>query len=152
MNMNRPRRKSAAYAAKIVQNESDSELSEQEASTSTKKGTKFRMTKEAHEDLVKLCVTHFDEINGTTTIRGTPESQHVKLRQKMLNDAWINITTTMNTNLKVSKIKYLFKKKKVNVQRRKIICSNNRSIYCVIVIVKCISRNKRVYIENKISC
>lgn len=125
--MNRPRRQSTRST--IVESElesesernSENELDEYRPSTSkqtpklpqkSKNSQKtaelkddhkrYRMKKNEDEFFIKLAIEHFDEINNTSTKRGTPTSPAIKLREKSLQSAWENIATQMNTSLNVS--------------------------------------------------
>lgn len=118
--MQRSRRPSTIYKPSYVETEDESSgdvsvSDENEASTSeksrksrqtkkpeTEAAKRFRMTKSEDEVFVKLCIEYFDKINDMSTIRGTPESSNVKLRNKIIQNAWEKITTTMNKSMKVS--------------------------------------------------
>lgn len=69
---------------------------------------RYRMKKNEDEIFIKLAIEHFDEINNTTTKRGTPASPAIKLREKLLQSAWEKIATQMNTSLNVSRTNCAF--------------------------------------------
>lgn len=102
--MNRTRRK--PIESQNIQNKIDSE--DQNDSESEDSRRNPRMNAEHEEMFVKLCVENFDEINDTSTIKGTPVSSNVKIRKKKMDDAWDKITLEMNRISQVILNEFLF--------------------------------------------
>lgn len=95
--MHRQRRKSTLVQSRVVENDLVSDDSDENSK-------KYRMNADAHEAFIKICVEKFDEINDTSTIRGTPTSSNVRGRQNKVAQAWNKIAESMNRNINVSTI------------------------------------------------
>lgn len=97
----RPRRNSALYSRKkkVINQEidnSESYLSENEASTSQGTGKKTYMKSREEDIFIQKCVEFFNEINDLSTNRAIPESVNARQHRDKVRVAWENITKEMN--------------------------------------------------------